>query len=120
MENLSVHGRERWRRLILPGIFPAYVTGAITAAGGAWNASIVAEIVRYNGQTLTASGLGSFIAQNTGRPARAAGRAAGHGGLRDRPERAAVAAAVQAGRDEVRALMTELADRAPSAGPPSR
>jgi NitT/TauT family transport system permease protein len=65
MEDLSVRGREKWRRLILPGIFPAYVTGAITAAGGAWNASIVAEIVRYNGQTLTASGLGSFIAENT-------------------------------------------------------
>ncbi|HUZ25069.1 MAG TPA: ABC transporter permease subunit [Streptosporangiaceae bacterium] len=65
-ENLDVHGRERWRRLILPGIFPAYVTGAITAAGGAWNASIVAEIVRYNGHVLTASGLGSFIAENTG------------------------------------------------------
>jgi NitT/TauT family transport system permease protein len=65
MADLSVRGRERWRRLILPGIFPAYVTGAITAAGGAWNASIVAEIVRYNGQTLSASGLGSFIAQNT-------------------------------------------------------
>ena len=42
------------------------MTGAITAAGGAWNASIVAEIVRYNHQTLVASGLGSFIAQNTG------------------------------------------------------
>jgi NitT/TauT family transport system permease protein len=66
MDNLSVHGRERWRRLILPGIFPAYVTGAITAAGGAWNASIVAEIVTYNGHTLTAAGLGSFIAENTG------------------------------------------------------
>ncbi|HEY3976608.1 MAG TPA: ABC transporter permease subunit [Streptosporangiaceae bacterium] len=65
MADLSVRGREKWRRLILPGIFPAYVTGAITAAGGAWNASIVAEIVRYNGQTLTASGLGSFIARNT-------------------------------------------------------
>jgi NitT/TauT family transport system permease protein len=65
MDDLSVRGREKWRRLILPGIFPAFVTGAITAAGGAWNASIVAEIVRYNGQTLTASGLGSFIAQNT-------------------------------------------------------
>jgi NitT/TauT family transport system permease protein len=50
----------------VPGIFPAYVTGAITAAGGAWNASIVAEIVQYNGHTLTAAGLGSFIAQNTG------------------------------------------------------
>jgi NitT/TauT family transport system permease protein len=66
LANLDVRGRERWRRLILPGIFPAYVTGAITAAGGAWNASIVAEIVRYNGQVLTASGLGSFIARNTG------------------------------------------------------
>jgi NitT/TauT family transport system permease protein len=66
MENLAVHGWERWRRLILPGIFPAYVTGAITAAGGAWNASIVAEIVEYSHRTLVASGLGSFIAQNTG------------------------------------------------------
>jgi NitT/TauT family transport system permease protein len=66
MDDLSVRGRERWRRLILPGIFPAFVTGAITAAGGAWNASIVAEIVEYNGRILTASGLGSFIAENTG------------------------------------------------------
>ena len=66
MENLAVHGWERWHRMILPAIFPAYVTGAITAAGGAWNASIVAEIVRYNHHTLVASGLGSFIAQNTG------------------------------------------------------
>jgi NitT/TauT family transport system permease protein len=66
MDNLGVHGLDRWRRLILPGIFPAYVTGAITAAGGAWNATIVAEIVYYKHQTLTAKGLGSFIAQNTG------------------------------------------------------
>jgi NitT/TauT family transport system permease protein len=66
MDNLGVHGLDRWRRLILPGIFPAYVTGAITAAGGAWNATIVAEIVTYNHQTLVASGLGAFIAQNTG------------------------------------------------------
>ena len=66
MDNLGVHGMDRWRRLILPGIFPAYVTGAITAAGGAWNATIVAEIVYYNHKTLTAKGLGSFIAQNTG------------------------------------------------------
>jgi ABC-type anion transport system duplicated permease subunit len=56
MDNLGVRGRQRWRRLILAGIFPAYVTGVITAAGGAWNASIVAEIVRYNGHVLTASG----------------------------------------------------------------
>jgi len=66
MDNLGVHGRERWRRLILPAIFPAYVTGAITAAGGAWNATIVAEIVRYNHHQLVAKGLGSFIALNIG------------------------------------------------------
>jgi NitT/TauT family transport system permease protein len=51
---------------VLPGIFPAYVTGAITAAGGAWNATIVAEIVTYNHQTLAARGLGAFIAEHTG------------------------------------------------------
>jgi NitT/TauT family transport system permease protein len=66
MDNLGVHGWDRWRRFILPAIFPAYVTGAITAAGGAWNATIVAEIVKYDGRTLVAKGLGSFIAQNTG------------------------------------------------------
>jgi NitT/TauT family transport system permease protein len=65
MENLGVHGRERWRRLILPAIFPAYVTGAITAAGGAWNATIVAEIITYNHHQLVAKGLGSFIYMNT-------------------------------------------------------
>jgi NitT/TauT family transport system permease protein len=63
MDNLGVHGVERWRRMILPAIFPSYVTGAITAAGGAWNATIVAEIVTYNGRTLTAKGLGTFITQ---------------------------------------------------------
>ena len=66
MDNLGVRGLDRWRRLILPGIFPAYVTGAITAAGGAWNATIVAEIVSYNHRQLVAKGLGSFIFQNTG------------------------------------------------------
>jgi NitT/TauT family transport system permease protein len=55
-----------WRRLILPAIFPAYVTGGITAAGGAWNASIVAEVVTYGDTTLTATGLGAYIAQATG------------------------------------------------------
>jgi NitT/TauT family transport system permease protein len=63
MDNLGVHGLQRWRRMIVPAIFPSYVTGAITAAGGAWNATIVAEIVTYNGHTLVASGLGSFITQ---------------------------------------------------------
>ena len=65
MRNLGVTGRSLWRRLIIPGIFPAYVTGAITAAGGAWNASIVAEIVPYHGKTLVASGLGAYISQST-------------------------------------------------------
>jgi NitT/TauT family transport system permease protein len=65
MDNLGVHGWERWRRLIIPGIFPAYVTGAITAAGGAWNATIVAEYVTYQGHTYTAVGLGAFIAEQS-------------------------------------------------------
>ncbi|MCU1647231.1 MAG: Bicarbonate transport system permease protein CmpB [Nocardia sp.] len=54
-----------WRRLILPAIFPSFVTGAITAAGGAWNASIVAEVVKFGDTTLTATGLGSYIADAT-------------------------------------------------------
>jgi NitT/TauT family transport system permease protein len=66
MDNLGVRGIDRWRRLIVPGIFPAYVTGAITAAGGAWNATIVAEIVTYNHRRLVAKGLGSFIYASTG------------------------------------------------------
>ena len=66
MDNLGVRGWDRWRRLVLPAIFPAYVTGAITAAGGAWNATIVAEIVTYNHHQLVARGLGSFIALSYG------------------------------------------------------
>lgn len=54
-----------WRSLILPAVFPSYVTGGITAAGGAWNASIVAEVVTYNGTTLTATGLGAYIKDAT-------------------------------------------------------
>jgi NitT/TauT family transport system permease protein len=54
-----------WRKLILPAIFPSYVTGGITAAGGAWNASIVAEVVSYHGTTLTATGLGAYIKDAT-------------------------------------------------------
>jgi NitT/TauT family transport system permease protein len=53
----------RWRTLYLPAIFPQLVTGLVTAAGGAWNASIVAEYVRYRGQTLIAPGLGALITQ---------------------------------------------------------
>jgi NitT/TauT family transport system permease protein len=65
MTNLGVKGRAVWRRLILPGTFSAWVTGAITAAGGAWNASIVAEVVPYRGHTLVASGLGAYITRAT-------------------------------------------------------
>ena len=59
-------GWQRWRTLWLPGIFPALTTGWITAAGGAWNTSIVAEYVQYEGKTHTATGLGALIldAQN--------------------------------------------------------
>ncbi|WP_416971055.1 ABC transporter permease [Streptomyces sp. 4F14] len=65
MDDLGVTGWQRWKRLILPGIFPAYVTGGITASGGAWNASIVSEVVTFGGTTLTATGLGAYIAQAT-------------------------------------------------------
>jgi NitT/TauT family transport system permease protein len=64
--NLRLPRALRWRRLILPAIFGSYVTGGITAAGGAWNASIVAEVVSYHGTTLTATGLGAYIARATG------------------------------------------------------
>ncbi|MGW0519070.1 ABC transporter permease [Crossiella sp. NPDC003009] len=59
--DLRLRGWLRWRRLILPAVFPAWVTGALTAAGGAWNASIVSEFVSYGGDTLTATGLGAYI-----------------------------------------------------------
>lgn len=65
MDDLAVQGRQRWKRLILPAIFPHYITGAITASGGAWNASVVAEIVTYGGTTLTATGIGAYIASAT-------------------------------------------------------
>jgi len=54
-----------WRQLALPAIFPYYVTGALTAAGGSWNASIVAEVVSWGNARLQAHGLGAYIAQMT-------------------------------------------------------
>ena len=57
----GLRGLERWRTLILPGIFPSLVTGGITAAGGAWNLSIIAEAASWAGHTLVAFGLGSII-----------------------------------------------------------
>jgi NitT/TauT family transport system permease protein len=65
MTSLRVGGWLRWKKFILPAIFPAYVTGGITAAGGAWNASIVAEVVIYGNHHLTAVGLGAYITQAT-------------------------------------------------------
>jgi NitT/TauT family transport system permease protein len=62
---LRLHPIQRWKTLILPAIFPNLVTGLITASGGAWNASIVAEIVNWKNHTLIASGLGSYIANAT-------------------------------------------------------
>lgn len=58
---LGLRGWLRWRSLILPAIFPSSVTGALTAAGGAWNASIVAEVVTWGDARLTAHGLGAYI-----------------------------------------------------------
>ena len=56
---------QRWRTLILPALFPYLITGAITASGGAWNASIVAEHVQFQGRTLQTPGIGALIAQAT-------------------------------------------------------
>lgn len=64
-DNFGVHGWLWWRRLALPAIFPFYITGAITAAGGAWNASIVAESVSWGATHLNATGLGDYIQLST-------------------------------------------------------
>ena len=63
--NLGLSGWLRWRRYLLPAVFPSFVTGAITASGGSWNASIVAEYVSWGNTTLQADGLGSYIAHMT-------------------------------------------------------
>ena len=61
----GIHGWERWRKLILPGIFPFLVTGMITASGGAWNASIVAEYFHFKGQIYSTVGVGAMISAAT-------------------------------------------------------
>jgi NitT/TauT family transport system permease protein len=63
--NLGVSRWLWWRKLILPGIFPAYVTGAITASGGAWNASIVSEVAQWGDDKFVATGVGAYIAEWT-------------------------------------------------------
>ncbi len=64
-DNLGLKGWLKWKRVYLPAIFPSYITGAITASGGSWNASIVAEYVTWGKTTLIADGLGSYIKQMT-------------------------------------------------------
>jgi NitT/TauT family transport system permease protein len=64
-DDLGLQGWKRWQKLIVPGIFSAWVTGGVTACGGAWNASIVSEVVSWKTNTLTAVGLGAYIAQAT-------------------------------------------------------
>jgi NitT/TauT family transport system permease protein len=65
-ELLQLSRVDRWRTLILPALFPFIITGSITAGGGAWNASIVAEHVEFGGRTFSTSGIGAIIAQATG------------------------------------------------------
>ncbi len=64
-QNFGVRGWLWWRRVALPGVLPYYVTGAITASGGAWNASVVAEVVRWGTQEIQAHGLGAYISEAT-------------------------------------------------------
>jgi len=64
-ENLHVGGWLWWRKVALPGVFPYYVTGVITASGGSWNASIVAEVASWGDMKLEARGLGAYIADAT-------------------------------------------------------
>lgn len=61
----GLKGWQWWRQVAIPGIFPYYVTGALTASGGSWNASIVAEAVSWGHEHLEAAGLGSYIAKAT-------------------------------------------------------
>jgi NitT/TauT family transport system permease protein len=60
-----IRGWQWWRTVILPGIFPYFITGAITASGGAWNASVVSEYVKWGETTLVAYGVGAYIQANT-------------------------------------------------------
>jgi NitT/TauT family transport system permease protein len=63
--SFGLRGWLRWKRLIIPGILPYFITGALTATGAAWNASIVAEVASWGKTTLVAKGLGAYIAEAT-------------------------------------------------------
>lgn len=64
-DNLGLKGWLKWKRVYLPAVFPSYVTGAVTASGGSWNASIVSEYVTWGHTSLQAQGIGSYIRQMT-------------------------------------------------------
>ena len=64
-ENLHIRGWLWWSRIALPAVFPYYLTGAITASGGSWNAAIVAELATWGKERLVATGLGAYIAEAT-------------------------------------------------------
>ena len=63
--NFRIRGWRWWTQVIIPGVAPYYLTGAITASGGSWNASIVAEYVKWKDHTVVAQGVGSYIAEAT-------------------------------------------------------
>lgn len=65
--SLGLRGVLRWRTLLLPALFPHLITGAITASGGAWNASIVAEHIEFEGRTRTTVGIGALVSDATAR-----------------------------------------------------
>jgi NitT/TauT family transport system permease protein len=64
-ENLHIRGWLWWSRIALPAVFPFYLTGAITASGGSWNAAIVAELASWGKEKLVATGIGAYIAEAT-------------------------------------------------------
>jgi NitT/TauT family transport system permease protein len=64
-ENLHIRGWLWWSRIALPAVFPFYLTGAITASGGSWNAAIVAELATWGKERVVATGLGAYIAEAT-------------------------------------------------------
>ena len=63
VSNFRIRGWNWWKNVIIPGIFPYYVTGALTASGGSWNAAIVAEYVKWGNDTVSAHGIGAYIAE---------------------------------------------------------
>ncbi len=64
-QNFKLTGIVKWKKMLVPAIFPYYVTGIMTASGGAWNSSIVAEVITWGNKTVSATGLGAYIISNT-------------------------------------------------------